>query len=328
MPEGPKFRRNFIVVAFVHFALVVALYCGGLFRRKPPVDADVTWLDGGSFGGAELQAVSSDPPLPPAPSEPEPEPPPPEPGGTIESIPMPPEPPADTGLVVPKVTPEPTPKPATPKPATPQPTTPKPATSRPAAKPSTPKPKPKTTPKPTARPTKKPLAKTTSESAKKASPKPSTSAKKSASPKPEGKPAVEKAATANNKPGSGPGPKSTGAGTGVGKGTGAGREGGGSRENENSWYFAMIHDRLHNRWEQPISIARGGSDFVTTLRLRINKDGRILEREIVDGSGSAMMDDSVLTAAAKVTQIDPLPRGLGNGEFFDIRVNFKLGQDP
>ena len=121
--------------------------------------------------------------------------------------------------------------------------------------------------------------------------------------------------------------KSTGEGTGRGSGKGAGQEGGGARENEHSWYFMMIHDRFHTRWEQPTSIARSGANYVTTLKLRIARDGRILEREIVNPSGSAMMDDSVLTAAGKVAQIDPLPKGLGNGEFFEIKVNFKLDQD-
>jgi TonB family protein len=90
----------------------------------------------------------------------------------------------------------------------------------------------------------------------------------------------------------------------------------------------MIHDRFHARWEQPTSIVREGANFVTTLKLRIGKDGQILQREIVNSSGSPMMDDSVLTAANNVRQIDPLPRGLGNGEYFDIKVNFKLDQDP
>ena len=39
------------------------------------------------------------------------------------------------------------------------------------------------------------------------------------------------------------------------------------------------------------------------------------------------MDESVLSAAGKVTQLDPLPKGLGNGEFFDININFKLDQE-
>lgn len=88
----------------------------------------------------------------------------------------------------------------------------------------------------------------------------------------------------------------------------------------------MLHDRFHNRWEQPTSIVRAGADFVTTLKIRIAKDGTISHREIVNASGNPVMDDSVLTAANKVQQIDPLPSGLGDGEFLEIKVNFKLDQ--
>ncbi len=332
MPEGTKFRRNLIVVTLVHVALVAALYLGGVFRSPPPKTEEVIWLDGGSQGGGEAGETAVDPPLPPAPTIPEPEPEPepqkPIPTETIESIPPPPpERPESGDLEVPKPTPTPTPKPATPKPATPRPATPKPSTPKPTARPTTPKPSPKATAKPIAKATAKPAAKSSPKSTAKSSPKGSTTAKEGASPKPKSSPGPGSGALASAKTsGSGTGPKSTGVGTGVGSGKGSGREGGGDRENDFSWYHEMIHDRFNARWEQPASIVREGTQFVTTLKLRIGKDGSILAREIANSSGSPMMDESVLTAANKVTQIDPVPKGLGNGEYYDIRVNFKLDQ--
>jgi TonB family protein len=88
----------------------------------------------------------------------------------------------------------------------------------------------------------------------------------------------------------------------------------------------MIHDRFHARWEQPTSIVRSAQDFVTTLKIRIRKDGTISDREIVNSSGNTVMDESVMAAAQKVLEIDPLPAGLGNGESFEININFKLDQ--
>ena len=88
----------------------------------------------------------------------------------------------------------------------------------------------------------------------------------------------------------------------------------------------MIHDRFHSRWDQPTNIARGGQDIVTTLKIRIGKDGTIQNREIVHSSGDTTMDQSVMTAAERVQQIDPLPAGLGNGDFFEVNVAFKLDQ--
>jgi len=46
----------------------------------------------------------------------------------------------------------------------------------------------------------------------------------------------------------------------------------------------------------------------------------------MNASGNTVMDDSVLAAAQKVLGNDPLPAGLGNGEFFEININFKLDQ--
>ena len=336
MPDRSKFRRNLIVVTLVHVALVAALYLGGLFRSPPPQTGEVIWLAGGSTGGDETGPSAPEPPLPPPPAGPEPIPEPeparPEPTGTIESVPPPrPEPVGDTDLAVPKATP--TPKPTTPKPSTPKATTPKPATPKP--KPTTPKPTtPKTTPKakptasPTAKTSPKPAASASPKAAAKTSPKPDSTAKTAGATKPKASPGPAKGqSVAAKTAGGGPGPKSSGEGTGVGKGRGSGREGGGDRATDFSWYYLMIHDRFHARWEQPTSIVREGAKFVTTLKLRIAGDGRILQREIVNSSGSPIMDESVLTAATNVKQIDPLPKGLGNGDFFDINVNFKLDQD-
>ena len=122
--------------------------------------------------------------------------------------------------------------------------------------------------------------------------------------------------------------KPAGNGPGEGNGKGPNKTGGGTGDPPFGWYFSMLHDRFHNRWEQPTSIVHTGADFVTTLKIRIARDGTISHREIVNSSGNPVMDESVLAAANKVQQIDPLPAGLGNGEFFEIKVNFKLDQGP
>jgi len=63
----------------------------------------------------------------------------------------------------------------------------------------------------------------------------------------------------------------------------------------------MIRDRFHSLWEQPKSVVRSNQDFVTTLKIKIRKDGTILSREIVNSSGNPTMDETVQTAADKVT---------------------------
>jgi TonB family protein len=91
------------------------------------------------------------------------------------------------------------------------------------------------------------------------------------------------------------------------------------------WYHAVIRDHFHSTWQQPVSIVRSNQNFVTRLKIRIARDGKILHREIALPSGNAVMDQSVLTAAEQVTKIDALPTGLG-GEFYEVSIDFKLDQ--
>ncbi|RYD40703.1 MAG: hypothetical protein EOP83_34900, partial [Verrucomicrobiaceae bacterium] len=117
-------------------------------------------------------------------------------------------------------------------------------------------------------------------------------------------------------------------GGGTGNGKGPNKEGKGSGAGGTSdfgWYHGIIRDRFHSTWQQPVSIVRSTQDFVTRLKIRIARDGKILHREIAVPSGNAVMDQSVLTAAEQVTQIDALPSGLG-GEFYEISIDFKLDQ--
>jgi TonB family protein len=315
MRPDRSFRRNFFTIAALHVAAVVGIYLFGSWHKKPA--EQIVWLEGGSIGGGEPgtgePAAAAPEPAPPPEPEPEPTPvvaKPPEP------LPPPPEQQTPSELVTPKATPEPsTPKPSTPKPETPKPATPKPETPKPA----TPKP---TTPKRTPTPKPKP---------KPSTPKPKPSDGDESTPKPKASPGETAkgtpAAAKTNGTASGNKPGATGGnGPGAGNGRGPGKMGNGTGASEFGWYFAMLHDRFHARWDQPTSIVRAGQDFVTTLKLRIAKDGTILSHEIVKSSGDTTMDQSVMTAADRVQQIEPLPAGLTTGDVFEVNVAFKLDQ--
>ncbi len=310
MPEQSAFRRNLLIVAALHVAFISAVWLLSQYPGKKKPD-QVLWLESGSVGGGKTGAGEPEP-APPDASRPEPEPPAPVPEKMELVQPPPVAPPAPSEIVTPQARPAPTPPPtATPKPTTPKPTTPKSETPKPTTPKATPKETPKSTPKSKATPNAD------------ASPKP----KSSPAEKPKGTPGTKKtdgAATAASARTSAE--KAGGNGPGTGNGKGTGKTGNGTGEPQFGWYFSMLHDRFHNRWEQPTSIVRAGADFVTTLKIRIAKDGMISAREIVNSSGNPVMDESVLAAAKKVEQIDPLPAGLGDGEFFEIKVNFKLDQ--
>lgn len=304
--ERREFRRTFIGVAAVHLFAVLLVFIAGLIqpRKKPE---QITWLLGGEAGGGALppgEVPAQDPPSDEAVIE--------EPAPEPEPVPdprVPTSPPKPSEFVVPATTPAP----ATPKPATPQPTTPKPATPKPSAspKPATPKP---ATPKPVARTTPKKVP----------TPKRSATAEKAKqTPDP---------AKAAAKPGtSGTGLARTGtsgeAMAGSGKGTGnAGRGPGSGAPSDFGPYFALLRDRYYAVWNQPTSLDRAAGDLITTLRIRAQRDGTVLNSEIVKSSGNSVMDGSVLAAAEQVTKIDPIPDGLGREAVLEIPINFKLDQ--
>jgi outer membrane biosynthesis protein TonB len=46
--------------------------------------------------------------------------------------------------------------------------------------------------------------------------------------------------------------------------------------------------------------------------------------KVVRSSGNVIMDDSVMTAANRVLQIDPPPAGLGGTGAYTVNINFEL----
>ena len=89
------------------------------------------------------------------------------------------------------------------------------------------------------------------------------------------------------------------------------------------WYYQQVHDRLYEGWEQPGEALNWDKRIVTTLSIRVARDGRVVAAILKNPSGNKLMDDSALAAANSVPRLDPLPEGLGD-EFADILVNFRL----
>jgi TonB family protein len=125
-------------------------------------------------------------------------------------------------------------------------------------------------------------------------------------------------------------PKSGGSGSGSGEGpsgpgNGAGQgSGGGSIASELGWYNEMIHDRFHEQWDQP-TVAAGvpAENYVALLKIRIEKDGRVSSYSLSKPSGVAVMDSSVLAAAARVKKIAPLPDRLAKRGAYEIAIKFE-----
>jgi len=177
---------------------------------------------------------------------------------------------------------------------------------------ATPKPPPKASPKPSPK--------------KKTSPKPTPTPEKKKS-KPQEKPAKDKEETKKLAAKKGDSKKSE-------KKETTAKNGGavGSKAQANSsftsanvgWYSNMLHDRFYREWAQPTTVVASGAKLSALARIRIEKDGRISDFKIVRPSGNVMVDESVTAVGKKVTQVDALPSGIGNGGHYDVNINFAL----
>ena len=119
----------------------------------------------------------------------------------------------------------------------------------------------------------------------------------------------------------------TGSGKGSAPGTGGGRVGGAGSESQFGWYGSMLHDRFYSEWVQPTTVASAGAKNSVLVKLRIEKDGRVSNFEIVRPSGNPDLDDSVRALANRVSRVEPLPDGLGKGDHYDVKINFELNSE-
>ena len=89
----------------------------------------------------------------------------------------------------------------------------------------------------------------------------------------------------------------------------------------------MLHDRFYSEWAQPTTVVASGAKLSAVARIRIEKDGRIADFKIVRPSGNIVVDESVMAVGKKVTRVDPLPTGIGNGGHYDVNINFALNSN-
>jgi TonB family protein len=315
MAKDARFWRNVTLIGLAHVAVLA-----GLIRWSREVKSSnrqtIVWINGGAGDGVAKTRSTAAPkpmkasrlPLEARPSKTE---------ETKDEQPA--LAPAKSDIQLPAPASTITPKPsATPKP------TPK----------STPKPAPKPTPKPT--PKKTVLAKASLRPSPKAKPAPAQSdendeqADADTEKKKIAKAALAKKDAGDSNSSEKPAKKTTAAPTGSGKGTSVGANGhagGGSSASEFGWYGSMLHDRFYSEWIQPTTVISSGTKLSALVKIRIEKDGRVSDFEIIKPSGNVVVDESVAATAKRVTQVDPLPDGIGSGGHYDVRINFELNSE-
>ena len=294
MPKNARFWRNVTVIALAHVALITGLIRLSVEARSSPNAQSIVWL--GDVGGASAatKPTTGKPPTKPSASfEP--------------SLPKTDEAEKETPLVTAAKSEIqlPTPKPAPTATATPKTTPPKPT------------PKPKATPKKTV------LAKASPKSSPKVKPSlADSSAQDKESELNAPKKKIAKTASAKKQSASHPSD-----GKGSSAGTSGEHAGGGSSASEFGWYGNMLHDRFYSAWIQPTTSVTSGTKISTLVKVRIEKDGRVSNFEIINPSENVVVNESVAAIAKRVTQVDPLPAGLGNGDHYDVKINFELSPE-
>jgi TonB family protein len=106
-----------------------------------------------------------------------------------------------------------------------------------------------------------------------------------------------------------------------------GHAGGGSNGSDFGWYGSMLHDRFYSAWIQPTANIATGTKISTLVKVRIEKDGRVSSFEIIKPSENVVVNESVAAIAKRVTEVDPPPAGLSNGDHYDVKINFELNAD-
>ena len=293
MPRDARFWRNVTLIAVAHIAIVAWLVRWNYQTRKP-ASQSIVWMSGAGLGAASKNAPAETESPVETPSSPDAAPSRFQPEEPVE-LPVPA--PARSDIHLPTVSPTPTPVPT------------------PASRPSmTPIPKP--FPKPPAKPSPKPSPKKIAGA--KATPKPSPK-KKAASSVPDKKENEPKKESVKVAPDNGDT---------AGEKAGSTGPGGGVRASEFSWYGKMLHDRFYSEWIQPTTSVAIGTTISVVVRIRIEKDGRVSNFTVVKPSGNVVVNESVAAVAARVTQVDPLPKGLGSGAYYEVNISFELNPEP
>ncbi len=303
MSKDSRFWRNVTLIALAHVAVIAGLIRWSVEARSSSNAQSIVWL--GDVGGPSAAAEPTTGESPrPAKLSPPPKPKLLSPDEAEKNEPLVAAAKSEIELPTPKPTATSTP-------------TPKPATS-PTPKPkATPRSTPKSAPKPTAKKTV--LAKASPKPAPKVKPSPTKFAKKVE----ETDANAEKKKIAKNAPAK----EGSSSQISPGKTGSAGKDGhagGGNSTSEFGWYGNMLHDRFYSAWIQPTTNVVSGTKISTLVKVRIEKDGSVSNFEIIKPSENLVVNESVAAIAKRVTQVDPPPAGLGNGDHYDVKINFEL----
>ena len=95
-----------------------------------------------------------------------------------------------------------------------------------------------------------------------------------------------------------------------------------SEQSQIEFFSSLIIQSLQSAWRKPINIQDG---LVCDLRLTINKNGRIINSNLIKSSGNIRFDNSALNAIQRVETFNffnNIPFGLYSSDFKNIVITF------
>ena len=95
-----------------------------------------------------------------------------------------------------------------------------------------------------------------------------------------------------------------------------------SQDNQIELYSSLIIQTIQSAWRKPINLP---NDLVCDLRLSINKNGRIINVNLIKSSGNLRFDNSAIKAVQRVETFSFLKNisfSLYNNNFRNIVITF------
>jgi len=80
-------------------------------------------------------------------------------------------------------------------------------------------------------------------------------------------------------------------------------------------FLRRFENAIYGVWRYPQEAARLGIEGVTPVKITFNSSGAIVKYEILQSSGSRILDDEVLRTLRLVGPVGPFPRGYNRDEF-------------
>ena len=80
-------------------------------------------------------------------------------------------------------------------------------------------------------------------------------------------------------------------------------------------FLRRFENAIYGVWRYPQEAARLGIEGVTPVKITFNRSGAIVKYEILQSSGSRILDDEVLRTLRLVGPVGPFPRGYSRDEF-------------